>query len=132
MAWNGAERLAINNRLRTHLTAYVGNEKADYNSTIEALFHIAEHLPHHTFRENHSDGMTTEMQIYRGTAENALAVAYYFLCRVGNDEERGVFAAIVREEIAKFLNKLFDKVDAFYNDLSDPDAAQPMTIFDER
>ena len=41
-------------------------------------------------------------------------------------------ATIVRDEMTKFIENLFLKVDEFYGGLVDPKTAQPSTIFDER
>ena len=72
------------------------------------------------------------MQMYRGSAAQALMIAHYFMVRTGNDADRKKIATIVRDEMTKFIENLFLKVDEFYGGLVDPKTAQPSTIFDER
>lgn len=62
----------------------------------------------------------------------ALVAAYFFLCRVGNDADRGKFSAIVKDEIITLIDEFHAYIEEFYTGLADPDTAVEMTVFDER
>ena len=65
-----------------------------------------------------------EILLYRGSMINALATAYFFLCRIDNEEDCAEFANIVRDEMTHLITNISKRIDSFYCDLKNPDNAK--------
>ena len=113
--WDGDVHLDANLILRTHLLAIINASKRDYDGVIEGLYQIADAMPLNTKK--------AEILLYRGSMISALATAYFLLCRTGSEEDRMTFSGIIREEMVVFIESMFHRVEAFYQQLHDPRVA---------
>ena len=114
--WDGDARLEANTRLCKKLTSIMNEAEPGYEGTIDALAELAHAMPLNT--------KSPEVLLYRGSMICALAAAYYFLCRTGEDHSRSAFTVIVREEMIRLLGSIAERVEIFYHQLRDPKQAK--------
>ena len=132
LVWDGERRVLKNRECRDLMVKFLNAGTTQYNDVMSGLFNISDSLQQLSGNLREDDQLDVEMQMYRGSAAQALMIAHYFMVRTGNDADRKKIATIVRDEMTKFIENLFLKVDEFYGGLVDPKTAQPSTIFDER
>ena len=132
-AWNGETRLSANKQLRDAMVQEITDAGDGYNEVLNGIFGVVAHLlPHGQVAPEHVQVARPEMHLYRGSILQALVAAYFFLCRVGNDADRGKFSAIVKDEIITLIDEFHTYIEEFYAGLADPNTAVEMTVFDER
>jgi len=115
-SWNGGERVAANKKVKELLTEALLSGGDGYNGTLQGLFNIADEMPFHT--------KSGEIMLYQGSMITALASAYFFLCRTGNDDDRAKFSSIVQIEFIALISEIADLVEEFYERLRDPNQAK--------
>ena len=114
--WDGDVHLEANARLCENLKSIIKEAEHGYEGTIDALAELAHAMPVNT--------NNPEVLLYRGSMISALATAYYFLCRTGEDSNRSIFTVIVREEMISLLGSIAERVEVFYRQLRDPKQAK--------